>query len=463
METKISRTAATGETTSGSGTRASKSNFPLKKKEAELISPPDDRLLSGQHYRLGVVTLFCQMVLTASVSMAGACKVLKLIDPEKEKLGEIPHATTGRMWLLRFGLHKLQRPKVKADDWVWIVDHAVQVGTEKCLLIAGVRISQLPPSGENLKLQHLEPLAVLPVNKSNGEIVCAQLEELARQVGSPRAILSDEGSDLLSGINLFRALHPGCSKLSDIAHYAARLLKRRLEKDERWQSFCKRASQTKSQTTQTELVLLSPPRQRSKARFMNLNALLSWASKGLFVLGYQPAAVLEHCTAERLEEKFGWLREFRDDLKIWMEYEQLTQSAIMLIRHQGYFSGMKSLVETELMPLSRSDVGKILMAELVEFIVKQSELATVGERLPGSSEVLESSIGRLKYLQGDHQKGGFTQLVLTWAAIVGDRASALIGEALEAVPVKQVKHWCHHHLGTTVQSKRKLAHSSITL
>lgn len=100
--------------------------------------------------------------------MAGACKVLKLVHPEKEKLGEIPHATTGRMWLLRFGLHKLQRPKVKADDWVWIVDHAVQVGTEKCLLISGVRTSQLPPPGENLKLQHLEPLA----NDFRGVVKC---------------------------------------------------------------------------------------------------------------------------------------------------------------------------------------------------------------------------------------------------------------------------------------------------
>jgi len=196
---------------------------------------------------------------------------------------------------------------------------------------------------------------------------------------------------------------------------------------------------------------------------MNLNTLLSWASKALSILDQQPVAVLEYCTLERLEEKFGWLREFRDDLKLWMEYEQLTQSAIKLVRRRGYFSEIKSLVETELTPLARSDSGKILSDELVEFIVKQSASATVGERLPGSSEVLESSIGRLKYLQGDHQKGGFTQLVLTWAALVGDRASALIGEALEAVPVKQVKHWCHQHLGTTVQSKRKLAHNSIIL
>jgi len=122
---------------------------------------------------------------------------------------------------------------------------------------------------------------------------------------------------------------------------------------------------------------------------------------------------------------------------------------------------MTQLAETKLSSLIRSDAGRELSAELVEFIARQSELAVVGERLPGSSEVLESSIGRLKYLEGDHQKGGFTHLVLAWAAIVGNHTNALIGEALEAVPMKQVKHWCQQHLGMTQQSKRKIARRAI--
>jgi len=37
--------------------------------------------------------------------------------------------------------YKLIRPKPKAHDWVWIVDHTVQLGAEKCLLILGVRLT----------------------------------------------------------------------------------------------------------------------------------------------------------------------------------------------------------------------------------------------------------------------------------------------------------------------------------
>lgn len=43
----------------------------------------------------------------------------------------IPSWYTGRLWLMRLAYYKLNRPKTKADDWVWIVDHSVQMGSEK--------------------------------------------------------------------------------------------------------------------------------------------------------------------------------------------------------------------------------------------------------------------------------------------------------------------------------------------
>ena len=46
------------------------------------------------------------------------------------------------MWLLRLGLYELTRPKPKADDWVLIFDHTVQLGGMKALIIVGIRLSQ---------------------------------------------------------------------------------------------------------------------------------------------------------------------------------------------------------------------------------------------------------------------------------------------------------------------------------
>ena len=394
--------------------------------------------------------------------MAGASAVLSIVWPDWEQQGEIPHPTTGRAWLLRLGLYKLQRPKVKADDWVWFADHVVQIGTEKCLNIVGVRLSELPPRGECLELKHLEPIAILPVDKSNQGVVHEQLEAKVKEIGAPLGILTDEGSDLLGGVKLFCQSHPGTVCLSDIAHHTARLLKRRLEKNDRWKDFCSRAGQAKFQTAQTELAFLTPPAQRSKARFMNLGPLLSWAGKTLAVLDQQPDAVLQYCTSERLEEKFGWLRDYRKELDTWLEYQAIADAAIAFVRCEGYFQGAEALLTDQLRPLVRSDSGQKLRTELVEFVGSQSSAATEGNRFPGSTEILESSFGKLKSLEGDHQKGGFTQLVLSYAALLGENTTDLIEKAINSTPMKCVKAWCAAQLGTTVQSKRTTAHRAVS-
>lgn len=89
---------------------------------------------------------------------------------------DVPTWHTGRLWMLRLGYYKLTRPKEQADDWVWIVDHTVQIGAKKCFIILGLRLSDLPPIGQCLSHQDVELIALLPVEKSNKEVVYRQLE-----------------------------------------------------------------------------------------------------------------------------------------------------------------------------------------------------------------------------------------------------------------------------------------------
>ena len=387
--------------------------------------------------------------------------MLATVFPDRQAAGEIPHPTTGRGWLLRLGLFQLQRPKDRAGDWVWLLDHVVQTGTLKCLMIVGVRLSRLPAIGTYLTLEDLEPLAILPVERSTQEVVFQQLQAQAALSGVPCAVLSDEGSDLLGGERRFCEIHPETRRLSDIAHFAARRLKQRLEQTERWQEFTRQASQTKSATGQTELAFLAPPSQRSKARFMNLDSLLTWSRKTLVVLEKRPPEVLAFCTPERLEEKFGWLREFRSELTLWSEWQMICETVIDDVRRNGYHTESAARLELQQLESRRSLPASspdcvLLYSELLAFVTQQSSQARPGERLPGSTEILESSFGRLKRLEGDHHKGGFTSLVLSHAALLGRTTTELISQALEQVPIKQVWHWCREHLGTTLQSQRSI-------
>jgi hypothetical protein len=88
--------------------------------------------------------LFLRLVLEASASMRGASRALEIVGSFFELGIEMPSWSAGRLWLLRIGLYKLERAKTIADDWIWIVDHTVQLGNEKCMVILGIREKWLP-------------------------------------------------------------------------------------------------------------------------------------------------------------------------------------------------------------------------------------------------------------------------------------------------------------------------------
>ena len=127
-------------------------------------------------YPVGQIMLCISGVLSSAVSLCGASRVFDLLI--KQMPIPLPLSPcswwTGRLWLLRVGYYKLTRPKEQADDWVWIVDHSVQIGPEKCVLILGMRLSDVPADGRAIGHADVEPIELLPVTKSTGEIVWQQ-------------------------------------------------------------------------------------------------------------------------------------------------------------------------------------------------------------------------------------------------------------------------------------------------
>ncbi|MCH7688132.1 MAG: hypothetical protein IH899_15870 [Planctomycetes bacterium] len=415
--------------------------------------------VSHHHYTVRDVLSHVRMVLEGSVAMRAAARVTDILsDVVKLPLGT-PQWSTIRLWLMRLGHYKLTRPKERADDWVWLIDHSVQIGSQKCLMILGIRLSQLPAAGECLRYADLEPIELLPVETSTKQIVYEQLEAATAKTGVPRAILDDHGADLHGGVERFRQAHPQTIEIYDVKHKAACLLKRRLQRDPRWAEFSRRVGQTKFQVQQTELAFLMPPSQRSKARYMNLEPLIRWGQGTLRALDERPEAVLAHCSAERLELKFGWLADYREALREWSEFVAVIETVLDFVREQGLYSGAGDDLKETLESLQLGSAGRRLAEELQAFVRDESLKAHAGERLPGSTEVLESCFGKLKSLEREHSRSGFTGFVLSLCAVLAPTTAEVVGQALQSSRTKEVLNWCHENLGLSVQSKRKLAYN----
>jgi hypothetical protein len=407
--------------------------------------------------------LFLSLVLAAAVSLRGASRVVELLGTILELPEAAPSWYTGRLWLLRVGYYKLTRPKAQATDWVWIIDHTIQLGEQKCLMIVGIRLSALPPPGTCLRHEHVEPIALVPVTTSTGAVVYQQLTDAVAHTGVPREILSDGGSDLQAGIAQFQHAHPETCAIYDIKHKTALVLKHELADDAQWQTFTQQAAQTKQRVQQTPLAFLAPPTQRRKARYMNVDILIRWGSQVLAYLAQPRSTAATKVTDAQLVTAYGWLQDFRDALREWDELWQIVDTTEQWVRQQGLSHGCTPVLAPLVMARVHTPRGQRVAQHLLTFVETEAAKAAPHERLVGSSEVLESVFGTFKRIEQQQTQSGFTGLVLAVGALVSPITHEGIQEALETVSTAQVRQWCQQHLGPSVQAQRQQAFRQLKL
>lgn len=415
-----------------------------------------------------MIRLFLEFVLAAT-GFRAAARVLKVAAPLLPN-GESPCANGGQFWLLRLGLYELKRSKEQADDWVWLIDHTIQTGKGKCFLVVGVRLSawdakreaalrQTPDESFALAHQDLSAFSIELMESSNAEGVRQQLESLSAKTGiTPCALLSDQGADVRRGAELFsQAAERPTVVVFDIAHAVANAIKRQLNGDPAWEQFLSEANHFKTQVRQTSCAFLIPPELKNKARWMNLEPLIAWSRRVAAFLA-DPQAGLEKAQAnlsvETLQQKLGWITQHAESIAQWSEMMEAARIILKYIRNHGYHR--EAYEELQLL-LSEFQDGpaRALSDECLNFIRVQSEKSG-DRRLLGSSEVLESLIGKGKQIQGPN-KNGYTKSILGMAAAVTDRSIEAIDAALSAVKVADVHGWIQTHLGLSLQAQRQRA------
>ena len=403
---------------------------------------------------VGIIDVCHQLVVQAGVSLRAVPRVLGIFFGVPDAATILPEATSVRWWLQRLGLFALREVLEVADDWAYLIDHSVQIGNVKVCVILGLRLRDVPFPTHALRHDDVRVLAVIPTERSTGEIVDAQLEKVAERTGLPRQIVSDHGSDVKKGSELFAQRHSETVVTYDAAHHGAIVLQRRFKADQRWPEFVARLGQVKPRIQQTSDAFLLAPSLRPKARYMNLASLLRWGRRILCLLdrglaGGRPS--------ERAETRYGWLREFRAPLEEWSRWEATVRGSVEFVRTRGLSCSCQLDLAVRLQALPPKERDDVLAAELCEFVGVQSQAARPGERLVGSTEVLESVFGKWKAVERQESRNGITSLVLSLGSLVGQWPASRIKAALEATPVKHVVAWCRQHLPSSVQSQRRLA------
>lgn len=437
-------------------TNLKKSKKKVMERSSVTIKPKEFEMIPFHHqYSVGQIMLFISFVLNAASSLRGATRNLKVINQFWGGNVNVPSWHSARLWLLRLGYYKLTRPKTLTNDWVWIVDHTVQMGAEKVLLILGIRLEELP-EGKSLSHEDVEAITLSPVTRSNGKRVYEQLKQSIEKTGVPRAIVGDYGSDLKAGIKRFCQSYPKTSYIYDIKHKTANLLKHQLQTDPAWEKFTRLATQTKKQLQQTSNAPHAPPNQRSKARYMNVDKLIKWGNVQLKFLNQADEK------PEQLLDKLSWLWDYQEHLEQWNEIIHQVTEVESFIRKQGLTQQSHHDLSKLLPEISKKfPKAQQIRADLLDFISEQSAKVKPGERLLASSEIIESVFGKQKRLEQEQVKSGFTGLLLGIAAMVSTTTSEIVKKAMETVPTQAVLDWYQENLNSSVQAKKMEMHSHI--
>jgi hypothetical protein len=433
----------------------------LKRLREQPLVLPDDPPVPNHSYGPRMISVCVQ--LAKKIGLRASTEALKIVLAWLEVSADIPCWTSVRIWLCRIGLDEIEHSRELHDDWIWMADHSNQIGKEKVLTILGVRESKLPPPGKTLRHQDVRVLAVVPGTQWKREDVAQQYQALSEVVGTPKMLLTDGAVELRESAQVLEKDGKQPVVLRDLKHFAANELERMIGKTPAFQAVMTALGRTRSSIQQTELSHFTPPSQKTKARFMNLASTLRWAEMILWQLDHTDSQAREGIQAHRMDEKLGWLREYRNDIAQWRRIEGVIKNSLGFINTHGLYRGAADKLRRHLDGLrptnsDRCEPSEQMAQTLIDFVASAEAQLDVGQRGWLSTEILESAFGAYKALEGQQSKGGFTSLLASFGTLLRDCSPTEVRDSLRRTSVAKVRQWAATSLGTTLTSKKLSAY-----
>lgn len=189
---------------------------------------------------------------------------------------------------------------------------------------------------------------------------------------------------------------------------------------------------------------------------MNVSRLGRWAVDMLNVLDEdRPLTKATTLSTHPQADKVTGLEEFREDIAVWNAVFRIVTIVEKAVRQYGVQPICVERLESQLYTEAWWPHVANFAEDLLQFVRDEAAKASPGERLPGSSEVIESVFGTLKALEKGQANQGLTGFVLSAAAMVAPTTLEVVREAMETVSTHDVRTWCQETLGESVQAQRK--------
>lgn len=400
------------------------------------------------------ITAAIRLVVIGLLSLRGAARCFQIFN--KWFQGGLPCHVVIQNWVLRLGLYKLRQGVEQLTDWVYILDHTIEFGTKKCLLILGISLEQFLTNKCVIRHQDVKVLAISITEKADAPSVSKALWETATQTGIPVQILSDCAPNLIYGVKHFckkvESVNKNCEVIHsyDVTHKTALIIERQLKDDEHWKRFITRVCDTKRCLIHTSLGYLAPPKPKDKARWINFDNYLEWAE---VVQNWRPE---EHPKEEqeKFNDKLLWLQEFEPQIKEWRTMLDILEALKREIKNNGLSKMTKDAFENAMAEI-KLQTPRLVAVKNEAMAYINEECAGLSGVYPGCSDIIESVFGKYKLFSGKSPMKEIGKSVLTIPVFTGEIDYAEVKAAMESVSAADVKEWLDENIGVSLFAKRK--------
>jgi hypothetical protein len=357
----------------------------------------------GALSKVDVVFLALQLFFVARIGFRAVSRVLSLLA---WLLGiqKAPCPQTVINWVIRLSIVRIEAARSRkglplsqtpfTNGLIWMLDISIGLGTGKMLAVLAFDAHHHQRTPGALSLEHVHCIGVCVADAWTGETIAELLGRLIAQMGRPVAYLKDGGGDLHKAVALLgdKGLSSPC--LDDISHAVAGMLKRAYQEHPAFETFVSACGRVSGKLKHTMLACLAPPNVRTKARFMNVHRLFTWADRLLKLSpaggakNGSPLAKLRACL-DQLPACKALIKRFRNDTSGLLECQKI-------LKTQG--RSHHTLAQCE--PLMEAMPSAALRQEFRAYLKFELETAkTLGLDhigLPISSDAIESLFGVAK-------------------------------------------------------------------
>ncbi|MFW5761708.1 MAG: hypothetical protein ACOCXH_12075 [Cyclobacteriaceae bacterium] len=355
-----------------------------------------------------------------------------------------PSHSSGMLWVKKVGYYCLHRPKIKADDWILILDESIGIGQEKLLVILGIRASEIDFS-RPLKIQDMEPIIIKSRKKWTGEDVSAELEKSKALIGKVIYATTDGSSMLKKALRLSEINH-----VYDTTHAIAIMLEKLYKENTQFKELTNQMGQMRLKLCCSQYAHIIPPNQRSKSRFLNIDILTSWCSKVLIALNKDDLTIAEKEQLQWVADKEFFIQEMN---QIIVKIEELS----IILKTNGLNRKTKKECFNRLKTFDKTP-KQIQFKQLFEEYVNKNavHITRRSKTIMCSSDIIETTFGKYKNELSKNPMNGITDLALIIPAFTSNLIEGEIKEAIDICTCKILKEWKVENLCVSLSAKRKM-------